>query len=90
MNDETKQLFKAPWRTTDEYYVKASDNFYVCQCRDKITANRIKFLPELFDALNESIGEYCKNCNKNQKDYPCVKCKWFKSIQLLKKVVQGI
>lgn len=100
MNEETKQLFHAPWHVTNNksglFEIVDTSSFpNVATCYSEHDANRLARLPELYDAMMEAAGEYCPNIRNAE--YPLEKCddcggedclatKW---VELLRKVREG-
>ena len=71
MTDETKKLLDAPWavdekqsETFGEVFDVMNEDLYLhyARCYDEETANRIARLPELYDALVETVYLKCFEC----------------------------
>ena len=67
MTDSIKKLFDAPWTIEEEapsawYCVIDSKDSVVADVRDKKTVNRLARLPELYDALVETVYYKCFEC----------------------------
>lgn len=71
MTDETKQLFDAPWvvdsfdhKEFGEVFEIMDEDYCLHHARsfDEKTANRIARLPELYDALMETVYYKCFEC----------------------------
>ena len=68
MTDETKKLFDAPWAIEEEAHlvwycvIDSKDSVVANDVRDQKTVNRLSHLPELYDALKESINDKCRKC----------------------------
>lgn len=103
MTDETKNLFNAPWSAYPLDDVGDANGNFVCSCETPEMAHRLARLPELYDALWESIflvnrligaweegidfGEFC---DQYLKDYDNVPSGFtFEWAKLLEKVRDG-
>ena len=62
MTNETKELFDAPWKAYPLDDVGDANGNFVCACETTENANRIARLPELYDALMETIYYKCFEC----------------------------
>ena len=67
MNNETKNMFDAPWYVfsapDDEITVIENESGRVLAELDDVkTANRLASLPELYDALEQAANEFCEGC----------------------------
>lgn len=110
MTDETKKLFDAPWKavndgkTTWDNSVQTSSGYMIaCGCFSA-ESKRLARLPELYDALAETIEEHCDLCINFTGDKPKLfieeilkfgcpakskTCHCIKKIELLRKVMVG-
>lgn len=110
MTDETKKLFDAPWVVMGdaEDYKKFNVIIHspqsqrhcctVASCVDRKTAIRFVRLPEIYDALLDSVRRICSTCiGSNLSDMPLddigmycrANCKVHKYTALLKNVRDG-
>ena len=103
MTDETKKLFDAPYKvceTRNGYNVICTNKVLpqLCWTTDKKDANRISHLPELYDALFDSVLRICSTCiGSNLSDTPLddigrycrANCSVHKYTALLKKARDG-
>ena len=110
MNKETKSLFNAPWYVfsapDDEITVIENESGRVlAELYDVKTANRLAILPELYDALEQAVNEFCEGClvdhgfiDEEHSYFDLIKngcvlnekgCKAFPWLKLLQKVRDG-
>ena len=98
MTDETKKLFNAPWKCVLHEHcidVVAAGGCGIGKREPEKTANRIARLPELYDALEEMVDDYCKSC-MYIRPHGTLDCKYSESwclarkhLELLRKVRDG-
>lgn len=64
MTDETKKLFDAPWEVNACCEIHNKNERLICICcpSDFHIANRLTRLPELYDALVETVYYKCFEC----------------------------
>lgn len=71
MTDETKQLFGAPWTAVaNSWSVRDAHNRVVATTFNQADANRLSYLPELYDIAKTAIGNRCEACTKRF----CLQC----------------
>jgi hypothetical protein len=61
MKREIKTWFGAPW-TVDDCRVFDNRNWTIAVCDDPDDSKRIKYLPELYEALADAVRETCCDC----------------------------
>ena len=62
MTEETKKLFDAPWSAYPLDDVGDANGNFVCACETPEMAHRLARLPELYDALVETVYYKCFEC----------------------------
>lgn len=71
MTNETKQLFGAPWiALANSWSVRDVHNRVVATASNQSDANRLSYLPELYDISKTAIENRCKTCTKHF----CLQC----------------
>ena len=62
MTDETKRIFDAPWKVDNLKFIQNAKHKYLALCDEKEIVNRLARLPELYDALMETVYYKCFEC----------------------------
>ena len=62
MTEETAQIFNAPWKAVNHMHVVSRSDDSIGVTCDEHNARRISHLPELYDALMETVYYKCFEC----------------------------